>query len=366
MEAQSDGTFEASQPQETSETSEVIQEKVLKSEKSQDSTSAVTMSENVESQEKIVTETQSSLSSVTPSVTSSVTPNVTPNVTPREESVTPMETELELECKLKKCKARFESNQELKAHLRHEHFCDMCDFISPHAVRLNSHKTEVHGLKPSQHSVTPMKTDVTIKVLKHFKYNFCNFHGQRIKEMSNHAKENHEGEWFNMKNWKDIATKLDDPNEVIKSSTSAVTTSENVESQEKPQETQTFKCDTCHIPFKKKWILENHMKICNPSEKVPEKVSENVEEEPPGVPCDTCDFIAKSNTGLAFHYQSVHNLGQYSLKVQNLTLGPQEAPQVLEQAKKSNLEIIRVIPVTSTNVSRLSWVSQKLGVSQVH
>ena len=87
----------------------------------------------------------------------------------------------------KECSFKCKSLNELQIHIKDNH-----------AVTPQSSKPSV---TPNEQSVTPMKTDVTIKVLKHFKCNFCNFHGQRIKEMSNHAKENHEGEWFNMKNW---------------------------------------------------------------------------------------------------------------------------------------------------------------------
>ena len=55
-----------------------------------------------------------------------------------------------------------------------------------------------------------------LEELNYFSCNFCTFYGQTLKSMSNHAKKNHGSELFKMKHWRDIATKLEDPNEVIK------------------------------------------------------------------------------------------------------------------------------------------------------
>ena len=74
-----------------------------------------------------------------------------PSVTPNEQSVTPMK--IDLECKI--CKADFGSSKDLEAHLRHEHYCDMCNFIAPHSYGLYSHKAQGHGPMQSEHSVTP-------------------------------------------------------------------------------------------------------------------------------------------------------------------------------------------------------------------
>ena len=110
---------------------------------------------------------------------------------PVQES-SPILVDVESDCKI--CKASFNSIKELRSHLRYEHYCDMCNFIAPRAFRLNGHKTQAHG-------VTHLQTT-------EFGCNFCAFHGEKLKDMLDHAKTNHRGTWCKMKSWSDIATKL--------------------------------------------------------------------------------------------------------------------------------------------------------------